>query len=107
MKSIHNMEEFDKAIEQDKPRLIYFYTTWCPDCYSIKPHLPRLEEEFSNVDFYQMDRDIEIDLARHLNIFGIPSFLMFQNGQEIGRFVSKFSKTYLEVRSFIEESIKG
>jgi len=54
-----------------------------------------------------MDRDLELELAMHLNIYGIPSFLMFSQGEEIGRFVSKFSKSYLEVRSFIEESIKG
>ena len=107
MKSIISMEEFYKVIEDEKPSFIYFYTNWCPDCFAIKPHLPRLENEFTNIEFYQMDRDLELELAMHLNIYGIPSFLMFSQGEEIGRFVSKFSKSYLEVRSFIEESIKG
>ena len=89
MKTINNLEEFEQLTNQENMIIIYFYTKWCPDCFAVKPFLPRLESEFSTVEFYQMDRDIDIELARHLNIFGIPSFLMYQNGDEKGRFVSK------------------
>jgi thiol-disulfide isomerase/thioredoxin len=99
------MEEFYKVIEQDTPVFVYFYTKWCPDCFAIKVHLPRLEKEFENVLFYSFDRDVDIELAKHLEIFGIPSFLMFQKETEIGRFVSKNKKTYQEVYDFIQSNI--
>ena len=107
MKTINNLQEFDQVINQEQMVVIYFYTKWCPDCFAVKPFLPRLESEFSNALFYQMDRDIDIELARHLNIFGIPSFLIYQKGDEQGRFVSKNRKTYDEVKQFILDTLKG
>lgn len=102
MNKIKSTEDFYKTVEQEKITLVYFYTKWCPDCYMVKPFLPRLEEDFPSIEFHQMDRDADIDLARHLNIFGIPSFLIFKGGEERGSFVSKNRKTYLEVHNFIQ-----
>ncbi len=107
MNKISNIEEFYKIIEQPKPTFVYFYTNWCPDCFSVKPYLPKLEEDFSDVMFYSFDRDLDLELAKHLNIFGIPSFLMFNKNKETGRFVSKFSKSYKEVYAFIKDTLEG
>ncbi len=106
MKKISNMEEFYQVIQKDHYVLVYFYTKWCPDCFMVRPFLPRLDKEFMDVEFVKMDRDCEIDLAKHLNIFGIPSFLIFKKGEEVGRFVSKFRKSYDEVRNFILDTVK-
>jgi thiol-disulfide isomerase/thioredoxin len=105
MKKINSIEEFYQVIEGNGTKFIYFYTNWCPDCFVIKPHLPRLEDEYKDIEFYMMDRDVDIDLARHLNIFGIPSFLMYKDGVEADRFVSKKRKTYIEVKGFIDSVI--
>lgn len=103
MKSIHNVKEFYDVIE-NRPRVItYWYTKWCPDCFAIKPHLARLELDFPDYEFYSMDRDVDIDLARHLEIFGIPSFIVFKDGDEIGRYVDKYRKTYIQVKTFFDE----
>ena len=103
MIKLKNTKEFYEAVEQDQISIVYFYTKWCPDCFAIKPVLPRLEQEFNKVTFYSFDRDKDINLAKHLEIYGIPSFLVFKDGEEIGRYVDKLRKTYLQVRTFIEE----
>ncbi|EAC6938414.1 thiol reductase thioredoxin, partial [Listeria monocytogenes] len=36
-----------------------------------------------------------------LAIFGIPSFLAFEDGEEVGRFVSKDRKTKEEINDFL------
>lgn len=102
MKPINSVKEFYDVIESRPQVVVYWYTKWCPDCFMIKPHLPRLETDFDTYEFYSIDRDVDIDLARHLEIYGIPSFLVFKDGNEIGRFVDKNRKTYLEVKTFIE-----
>lgn len=99
------MEEFDQVIEQEEVTFIYFYTVWCPDCFAVKPYLPKLEEEFTDVKFYMMNRDTDVELAKHLNIYGIPSFLMYKAGKEVGRFVSKNAKTHKEVQKFIKKAL--
>ncbi|MBU1019711.1 MAG: thioredoxin family protein, partial [Firmicutes bacterium] len=86
--------------------IIYWHTKWCPDCFAIKPHLSKLELDFPEYDFYSINRDMDIELARHLNIFGIPSFLIYNDGEEIGRFVDKKRKTYEQVKDFITGVVK-
>ena len=101
MKPIKSTKEFYDVIESNPQVLVYFYTKWCPDCFVIKPHIPRLECEFKEYIFYSIDRDMDIELAKHLNIFGIPSFLIYRDGEEIGRFVDKSRKSYEQVKDFI------
>lgn len=105
MKEITNLKQFYDIAEKGPKAIVYFYTKWCPDCFATKPHLPRLEKEYPMIEFYSMDRDVDIDLARHLEIFGIPSFLFFENGEEIGRYVDKKRKSYDEIKTFIDRTI--
>lgn len=39
--------------------------------------------------------------------FGIPSFVVIQDGKELGRLVNKDRKTKQEIESFLESVIKG
>lgn len=88
-----NKKEFDKKLKNGKYILV-FIASWCPDCSFIKPHLPEIEQEFKDYTFISVDRDENTELAQELNIFGIPSFVIFRDGQEIGR-LKKKSKTSL------------
>lgn len=105
MKQIKSLKEFYDVVENEEQVIIYWYTKWCPDCFAIKPHLPRLEAEYPNLGWYKMDRDTDINLAKHLEIFGIPSFLVFKQGEEIGRYVDKKRKSYIEVKEFIDKTV--
>ena len=89
----------DELLEKIKSGkyMLFFSATWCPDCAFIKPAMPAIEAEFIAVD-----RDENIDLAAELNVFGIPSFIAFENGEEIGRFVNKDRKTKEQVEKFID-----
>ena len=55
----------------------------------------------------EVDRDKYIDVAAEWNIFGIPSFVVIQDGKELGRLVNKDRKTKQEIESFLESVIKG
>ena len=81
--------------------VLFFTADWCPDCRFIKPAMPEIEADFSDYTFYSVDRDDNVDLAASLNIFGIPSFIVYDQGQEIGRFVNKDRKTKQQVEDFL------
>lgn len=81
--------------------VLFFTAGWCPDCRLIKPAMPEIEQDFSDYTFYEVDRDENIDLAAELNVFGIPSFIVYDNGKEIGRFVNKDRKTKQQVEDFL------
>ncbi|MFB5663923.1 thioredoxin family protein [Alteribacillus sp. HJP-4] len=104
MKSITERGNFEKAIEQDKA-VVMFSADWCPDCRVIEPALPEIEEQYNGFQFFHADRDELIEVCQEYGIFGIPSFLAFQNGKEVNRFVSKSRKSPEEVKQFLDEAL--
>ncbi|SFJ10850.1 Thioredoxin [Halobacillus dabanensis] len=81
--------------------IFLFSADWCPDCRVIEPFLPELEEKYDGWTFVYVDRDKFIHICAENDVFGIPSFLAFKNGEEIGRFVSKNRKTQEQIEEFI------
>jgi thiol-disulfide isomerase/thioredoxin len=107
MKELTTTQAFYEAIKNDQYLMVYFYTSTCPDCFSVKPFLPRLESDYEGVmDLAAFNRNVSMDVYRELDIFGIPSFIIFKNGVEVGRLISRVKKSYLEVKAFIESTIK-
>ena len=102
MKRLPHLKE-DQLIETiGNGKVVLFFTAdWCPDCRFIKPAMPEIEQDFSDYTFYEVDRDENIDLAAELNVFGITSFIVYDNGKEIGRFVNKDRKTKQQVEDFL------
>ena len=102
MKRLPQLKE-DQLIETiGNGKVVLFFTAdWCPDCRFIKPAMPEIEQDFSDYTFYEVDRDENINLAAELNVFGIPSFIVYDNGKEIGRFVNKDRKTKQQVEDFL------
>lgn len=102
MEQLPKMSAADlKDVVKDGKIMLFFSATWCPDCAFIKPAMPDIEAEFPDFKFIAVDRDENIDLAAELNVFGIPSFIAYENGTEIGRLVNKDRKTKAEVEEFI------
>jgi thiol-disulfide isomerase/thioredoxin len=102
MKHLESIEEFEQLRDTGKT-IFMFSANWCPDCRFIDPVLPEIEEKFSDYTFIHVDRDQFIDLCQQLDVFGIPSFVAFENGNELGRFVSKDRKTQEEIEAFITD----
>ncbi|WP_295728682.1 thioredoxin family protein [uncultured Limosilactobacillus sp.] len=82
--------------------VLFFTADWCPDCNFIKPAMPVIEQDFTDYTFLLVDRDENIDLAADLGIMGIPSFVVYQDGTEVGRFVNKDRKTKEQVENFLK-----
>ncbi|TGB00685.1 thioredoxin family protein [Halobacillus salinus] len=95
-----------KDLINQEPVILLFSADWCPDCRVIEPFLPELEEEYSDWTFVYVDRDQFIHVCAENDVFGIPSFLAFRNGEETGRFVSKDRKTKEEIEEFLNRVSK-
>ncbi|MBS5114752.1 MAG: thioredoxin family protein [Erysipelotrichaceae bacterium] len=97
---ILSLEEFEKATQEKS--IFMFTASWCPDCVFVKTFIGDIVDSNPEFKFYKIDRDNFIDLCKDLDILGIPSFVAYNNGEEIGRFVSKLRKTKVEVQNFID-----
>ncbi|WP_442595548.1 thioredoxin family protein [Neobacillus sp. D3-1R] len=100
MRKLESMEQFEELRENGK-HIFLFSADWCPDCRFIEPFLPEVEAKFAEYEWVYVDRDQFIDLCIQQDVFGIPSFIAFHNGSELGRFVSKDRKTQEEIEQFI------
>jgi thiol-disulfide isomerase/thioredoxin len=101
MEKLTSIEQFNE-LKQDGKHILMFSADWCPDCRVIEPFLPEVEDKYKEFTFIYVDRDQFIDLCGDLAVYGIPSFVAFEDGEETGRFVSKDRKTREEIEGFIE-----
>jgi len=104
LEEINTIERFTQL--KQKRTIFVFTANWCPDCSAIKPFLPMLEIKYDRFQWAIINRDKFLTLGRDLDIFGIPSFIAYENGIEIGRFVSKLRKTKNEIESFLDTMIR-
>ncbi|MCP3025344.1 thioredoxin family protein [Halobacillus sp. A5] len=102
MITLNSDQQLNDLINEGKVILL-FSADWCPDCRVIEPILPDLEESYTEWTFVYVDRDQFIHICAEKDIFGIPSFLAYNQGEEVSRFVSKDAKTKEEIEQFIKE----
>ena len=96
---------FDQEVIQSvMPIVVDFWAEWCNPCLQIAPILEELELE--NNDSYRIgkyDVDENKDYAIEWGVRGIPTILIFVNGELVEQLVGVMSKTELEER--IQEKI--
>ena len=94
-------EEIATYLEKNEKIVFFFTADWCPDCQFIYPALPAIQTENPEFTFVRIDRDEFMEVAQQWGIFGIPSFVVIENGEEIGRLVNKLRKTKAEINQFL------
>lgn len=105
MKNLTSVEQFEE-LKKEERTVFLFSADWCPDCRVIDPLLPGIEADYPEYEFVHVDRDEFIDLCITNDIFGIPSFIVYSEGKEVGRFVSKDRKTVEEITAFLDNPAK-
>ncbi|MGT2895120.1 thioredoxin family protein [Streptococcus entericus] len=102
MKKASSINEISQLVNSDQKVVFLFTADWCGDCQFIYPVLDELVADFPQLTFLQVDRDQFMDLAKQWDVFGIPSLVVTQGGQEIGRLVNRLRKTKQEISQFLQ-----
>lgn len=103
MKSLENEEQFE-TLKQGNT-VFEFTAGWCPDCRVIEPDLPTLEDKYPMFDFISVDRDQFIDLAIANDVMGIPSFLVYKQGELVGSYIGKERKSIEQIDTFLAQYV--
>ncbi|WP_436881539.1 thioredoxin family protein [Staphylococcus gallinarum] len=99
MKTLENETQFKELKQQQT--VFLFTADWCPDCKVIEPDLSQLEDKYQEYNFVSVDRDKYLDICIEHGIMGIPSFLVYRDGEQIGSYIGKERKSIEQIDSFL------
>ena len=75
--------------------LVDCYADWCGPCQMMEPTIEELASETGAV-VAKVDVDANQGLAQQLDARGVPTFVLYANGQPVDRFVGAQDRTTLE-----------
>jgi thioredoxin 1 len=77
---------FQQLINSQKPVLIDFYADWCGPCKVLEPILEEVRSEINGKGrIIRIDVDKNQHLANKFQIRGVPTLILFKNGQQLWR----------------------
>lgn len=105
MEAIQTEAQFKDIIQSDKPVIIKFYANWCPDCKRMDMFIDDVMKEFNNYSWYEVNTDEIEGIAATYEVMGIPSILIFQNGEKKAHQHSAYTKTPESVIDFLHQQL--
>lgn len=94
----------EEVINAKVPVLVDYWAEWCGPCKMIAPVLEEVADAFEGkVKVCKLDVDANKEAAQKYGIRGIPTLMVFKDGEAQATKVGALSKTQLE--EFVNESL--
>jgi len=81
-----------EVLDQKGLVFVDFYADWCGPCKMTGPIIDELSNEIKNLKFVKINVDENPELASSYQVFSIPTFMIFKNGQVAHQFVGAMGK---------------
>ena len=88
---------FEHYISDNKIVLVDFWATWCGPCQFMLPIFDKLSKKYMDkVKFGRLNVDDNQSIAMRLEVYAIPTFIMFVRGNAVDRAVGAVGEKGLE-----------
>jgi thioredoxin 1 len=99
-------ENFENTVSKDKVTLLDFWAEWCGPCRVMEPVMEKLANRYGDrIVFGKVNVDEEMDISSRFQVFSIPTFMIFRNGQPMDGMIGAVGEASLE--QMVKRALNG
>ncbi len=93
-----NAKEFNKLVKTgSKAAVVDVWAPWCGPCKRMNPLFEEMKQQYEGqVALIKVNADESQPLVKQLGVLGIPTTIVYRDGEEIGRRTGAMSRSDLE-----------
>ena len=104
IKNVSDKSFSEDVIQSTKPVLVDYWAAWCGPCKAIAPILEEIATQYGDrVTVAKLNVDENPETAAKFGIRGIPTLMLFKDGQPVETKVGALSKSQLQ--DFLDTSL--
>mgnify|MGYP001590989650 FL=1 len=98
-------DSFDpEVLKSDLPVLVDYWAEWCGPCKAIAPILDEVAKQYDGkLKIAKLNVDDNVEVPKKYNVRGIPTLMLFKNGNMEAFKVGAMSKSQLT--AFLDSNI--
>ncbi|XP_059633348.1 thioredoxin X, chloroplastic-like [Cornus florida] len=105
---INESQFSDTVLRSDCPVLVEFVANWCGPCRLISPAVEWLAQEYKEkLIVVKIDHDSNPQLIEKYEVYGLPTLILFKNGQEVPESRREGAITKVKLKEYVDTLLES
>ncbi|KAK4261912.1 hypothetical protein QN277_004848 [Acacia crassicarpa] len=105
---INETQFSETVLKADRPVLVEFIANWCGPCRLISPIMEWVAQEYGDrLTVVKIDHDANPKLIEEFKVYGLPTLILFKNGQEVPESRREGAITKMKLKEHLDALLKS